>query len=212
LNLLSEAPTTAVTLTVAPDTTGITKAVNDFVSAYNSAIKSINSQFTVDASSSAGPLAGNSALRSLQSSLLSDVTFSVTGNNGIVNLASVGIDMADDGTLSVDNTKLSAAVSGNFPAVQNFFQSAAADGFAKHLNDNLSGLVSPSSGLLAININENTSNQKMLTKTISDFEDRLTARRQLLTTQYAQVDAMLRQYPLTIQQLQAQLNITSTSK
>jgi len=212
MNLLSEAPSTAVTLTVAPDTTGITNAVNDFVSAYNSAIKSINSQFTADASASAGPLASNSALRSIQSSLLSDVTFSVAGNNGIVNLASMGIDMADDGTLSVDNTKLSAAVSGNFPAVQNFFQSAAVDGFAKHLNDNLSGLVSPSSGLLAINISENTSNQKMLTKTISDFEDRLVARRQLLTTQYAQVDAMLRQYPLTIQQLQAQLNITSTSK
>jgi len=212
LNLLSEAPTTAVTLTIAPDSNGITQAVNGFVSAYNSAIKSINSQFQVDASNSAGPLAGNSTLRSLQGSLLSDVTFSVAGNNGIVNLASMGIDMADDGTLSVDNTKLSAAVSGNFPAVQNFFQSVAADGFGKHLSSSLSSMVDPSSGLLAININENTSNQKMLTKTISDFEDHLTARRQLLTTQYAQVDAMLRQYPLTIQQLQAQLGTTSTSK
>ena len=212
LNLLSEAPTTAVTLTIAPDSAGITQAINGFVSAYNSAIKSINSQFTVDAGSSAGPLAGNSALRSLESSLLSDVTFSVAGNNGIVNLASMGVDMANDGTLSVDSAKLNAAVSGNFPAVQNFFQSVAAGGFGKHLNDNLSGIVNPSSGLLAININENTSNQKMLTKTISDFEDRLTARRQLLTKQYAQIDAMLRQYPLTIQQLQAQLNLTSTSK
>ena len=106
LNLLAANPAKPVTISVGPDTAGITQAINDFVSAYNSAIGSVNSQFKASANSGAGPLANNSALRSLQSSLLSDVTFSVTGNNGVVNLASIGIDLQNDGTLSVDSSKL----------------------------------------------------------------------------------------------------------
>jgi flagellar hook-associated protein 2 len=213
LNLLSAAPSTPVTLTVAANTAAATQAISNFVSAYNSVMTAVNSQFKADANSSAGPLASNSALRSLQSSLLSDATFSIAGNNGIVNLASLGVDMANDGTLSVDTAKLNDSLTNHFAAVQNFFQSVSSDGFATNVKSNLKSLVDPSSGLMALNLNENTSNQKMLSQMINDFEDRLTLRRQLLTTQYSQVDAMLRAYPLMIQQIQAQINsIQSTSK
>jgi len=210
LNLLTAAPSTPVTLTIAANTAAVTQAINNFVSAYNSVMTAVNSQFKADANSSAGPLASNSALRSLQSSLLSDATFSIAGNNGIVNLASLGVDMANDGTLSVDTTKLNDALTNHFADVQTFFQSVSADGFATNVKNNLNGLVGPTSGLLALNLNENSSNQKMLTQMINDFEDRLTLRRQLLTTQYSQVDTMLRQYPLMVQQIQAQINSISS--
>ena len=55
-------------------------------------------------------LAGDSSLRSLQSSLLADATYSLAGNNGLVNLASLGVNMNDDGTLTVDNTKLTNVI------------------------------------------------------------------------------------------------------
>jgi len=210
LNLLTAAPSTPVTLTIAANTAAVTQAINNFVSAYNSVMTAVNSQFKADANSSAGPLASNSALRSLQSSLLSDATFSIAGNNGIVNLASLGVDMANDGTLSVDTTKLNDALTNHFADVQTFFQSVSADGFATNVKNDLNGLVGPTSGLLALNLNENSSNQKMLTQMINDFEDRLTLRRQLLTTQYSQVDTMLRQYPLMVQQIQAQINSISS--
>ena len=210
LNLLTAAPSTPVTLTITANTAAVTQAINNFVSAYNSVMTAVNSQFKADANSSAGPLASNSALRSLQTSLLSDATFSIAGNNGIVNLASLGVDMANDGTLSVDTTKLNDALTNHFADVQTFFQSVSADGFATNVKNNLNGLVGPTSGLLALNLNENSSNQKMLTQMINDFEDRLTLRRQLLTTQYSQVDTMLRQYPLMVQQIQAQINSISS--
>jgi len=205
LNLLGADSGTPVTVSVSHDNTGITQAINDFVTAYNSVIKSVNGQFTTDANGNAGSLAGNSALRSLQSSLLSDVSFSVTGNNGIVGLASMGIDMQDDGTLVVDSTKLNDALTNNFPAVQSFFQSATAGSFGANFSSDLSSLTSPTSGLLSANINENTANQRDLTDRISDFEVRLADRRQFLITQYSQVDAMLRQYPLLLQQITSQL-------
>lgn len=210
LNLLAAAPATPVTLTIAHDTARITQAINDFVSAYNSVFRSINSQFKADAASSAGPLASNSSLRSLQNALLSDVSYSVAGNNGLVNLASLGINMQNDGTLSVDSTKLSSVLSSQFSDVQTFFQSASADGFGKHFASDLTSLTSPTTGLLSLNLNENTSNQKVLTKQINDFEDRLTFRRKFLIDQYSRVDAMLRQYPLFLAQITSQLGVLSS--
>jgi flagellar hook-associated protein 2 len=210
LNLLGAAPATPVTLTIAHDTTRITDAVNAFVTAYNSVVGSINSQFKASDQSSAGPLAGNSSLRSLQNSLLSDVSFSVSGNNGMVNLATLGVDMNNDGTLTVDSEKLNTALSDHFADVHNLFQSVSADGFGQHFSSDLNSLTSPTTGLLAINLNENTSNQKVLTDQINDFEDRLVFRRQFLINQYSQVDAMLRQYPLLIQQITSQLGTSSS--
>jgi len=205
LNLLAANPAKPVTISVGPDTVGITQAINDFVSAYNSAIGSVNSQFKASANSGAGPLANNSALRSLQSSLLSDVTYSVTGNNGVVNLASIGIDLQNDGTLSVDSSKLSSALSTQFADVKTFFQSGVAGGFGNNFSSDLTALTSPATGPLSLNLNENNANQQALTRQINDFEDRLANRRQFLINQYSQVDAMLRQYPLILAQITGQL-------
>jgi flagellar hook-associated protein 2 len=205
LNLLAANPAKPVTISVGPDTAGITKAINDFVSAYNSAIGGVNSQFKASANSAAGPLANNSALRSLQSSLLSDVTYSVTGNNGVVNLASIGIDLQNDGTLSVDSSKLSSALSTQFADVKTFFQSGVAGGFGNNFSSDLTALTSPATGLLSLNLSENSANQQALTRQINDFEDRLANRRQFLINQYSQVDAMLRQYPLILAQITGQL-------
>jgi flagellar hook-associated protein 2 len=205
LNLLGASPDTPITVSVSHDTAGITSAIKSFVSAYNSVMRSINGQFTTDSSGNAGALAGNSALRSLQSSILSDAAYSVTGNNGIVGLTSMGINMQDDGTLSIDSAKLNDALTNNFSAVQSFFQSAVSDSFGANFSSDLASLTSPASGLLAANIEENTSNQRDLTDRINDFEARLVDRRQFLINVYSQVDTMLRQYPLMVQQINSQL-------
>ena len=211
LNLLAAAPATPVTLTIAHDTARVTQAINDFVSAYNSVSTSINSQYKSAAASSAGPLASNSALRALQNSLLSDVTYAVTGNNGLVNLASLGVDMNNDGTLTVDTTKLNSALSNQFADVQTFFQAVNVGGFGSNFTSDLNSLTSPTSGLLSLNLAENTSNQQLIKNQIQDFEDRLVFRRQFLINQYSQVDTMLRQYPLLIQQITSQLAVIPSS-
>jgi len=205
LNLLAASPGTPITISVGPDTAAITQAINDFVSAYNSVIGSVNSQFKAGANSAAGPLASNSVLRSLQSSLLSDVAFSVTGNNGVVNLASIGVDLQNDGTLSVDNSKLSTALSTQFNDVKNFFQSGVSGSFGDHFSSDLTALTSPTSGALSLNLAENVANQQNLARQINSLEDRLVDRRQFLINQYSQVDAMLRQYPLILAQITGQL-------
>lgn len=90
LNLAGASPNAPVTITVAPDTSQATQTIDNFVSAYNTVINDINSQFAVDANGNEGALAGNSGLRSLQSQLLSAISYSVSGAGPIRELAVYG--------------------------------------------------------------------------------------------------------------------------
>ncbi len=120
LNLGSPSPSTPVTVNVNPDTTQVTSAINTLVSAYNTVITEINSQFNVAADGSGGgPLETDNSLREVQSQLLGALSNSISGISGIVNLASIGVNFNNDGTLSVDSGKLASTLSSNFSAVQN---------------------------------------------------------------------------------------------
>jgi len=213
LNLLSAEAGSPIALTVAPDASSATDAVNKFVSAYNAAASAINNQYAVDPTThNEGILAGNSDLRRLQSSLLSDVTYAMSDNNGYNSLASFGVNMNDDGTLTVDSNALSTALQGHYTDFQNFLQTAST-GFAQHFATDLMTLNDPTQGPLSMSLTENQSTQRGLNQSISDFEDRLAQRRKDLTTQYSQIDTMLRMYPLQIQQIQSQLSaLTGTGK
>jgi flagellar hook-associated protein 2 len=208
LNLASAAPSTAVQVSVGPDTARAKQAVNDFVSAYNLAMASINLQFTVDPkTNTAGPLGSDGMLRWMQSSLLSDVTYAIEGNNGITGLASIGVKMQDDGTLTVDDEKLTDVITNQFTDFQNLFQQINTEhpGFANHFGTDLMSITDSTTGIVATDLKQITSTQDMLTKSINDMEDRLAVREQQLITQYSQIDAALRQYPLIMAQLTAQL-------
>lgn len=211
LNLLAGSPGTEVKLTIASDTEQAKSAINAFVDSYNAAIQAVNAQFSVDpVSHSGGPLASNNGLRSLQSALLSDATYSMS-NNGFDSLASFGIKMANDGTLSVDSAKLDEVLAGNFAGLQNFFQSTDPGGFGSHFSASLDTLNDSTQGIIALNLNQITSTQTMLTKQINDFEDRLAAREKYLINEYSRVDAMLRQFPLLQAQITEQLSALTNS-
>jgi flagellar hook-associated protein 2 len=206
LNLASAAPNTTVQVTVGPNVQGATNAINSFVSAYNQVINDINQQFSVNpATDSEGPLGADSALRGLQSSLMADVTYSVSGNSGLVNLAALGINMNDDGTLTVGVTprgqSLSDVLTANPAAFQNFFQNSAAGGFANKFHGDLTNLTDPTIGLLNVDLAQNKTQQQNLADNINNFERQLTAQQQQLTQQFSQVNASLQSYPLLLQQV-----------
>jgi flagellar hook-associated protein 2 len=206
LNLLSASPGTAVSLSIGPDNTQITDAVNSFVSAYNKLISDVNSQFAINPTTQqAGVLASDSSVSMLQEQLLAMVNTSTTGNSGIVNLASLGINMQDDGTLQVDTATLDQNLSTNAAAVQNFFQNSSQTGFAQTLNNTLMQMTDPVNGLIPVDINGNTQAQTTLSGEISDFQDYLNTLQQSLTAEYSQADAVLQQLPLLQSQISQQL-------
>ena len=203
---------TTVALSVGPDTSAASQAVNDFVTAYNAVVTGINQQFSFNpATNSAGALAGDSGLRSLQTSLLTDATYALSGSNAYNSLASLGIAMQDDGTLTVDNSQLGAALSGNLGAVQNFFRTTSQDGFANKFSQDLTNLSDPTQGVLSLEITQNAVQQTDLANRITDFEGRLAEQQTQLVAKYSQVNTLLQQYPFLLQQVQQQLAALPTS-
>lgn len=201
-----------VTLNVAQDTPGIKQAINDFIDSYNAVISAINVQYKVDPNTyAAGELAGDSTLRSVQFSLLSDVTYAISDNGGITGLASIGVKMQDDGTLTVDDTKLSSVLSNNLGQVQNLFQSVTPAGFASNFAADLTQMTS-SGGLINSDLAQIAQQQKTLSDQISNMEDQLAVKQTRLINQYSQVNAALQLFPLLMQQITGQLDILTTGK
>jgi len=205
LNLGSPSPNTPVVVNVSPDTGQASTAINNFVTAFNTAVKEINNQFNVASDGSGGGvLESDNSLRDVQNQLLQAVTSSIGGNNGIVNLASIGVNLNNDGTLSVDNSALSTALSSNFSSVQNLLQNSTT-GLSQNFSNVISNITVPVGGILTLDAQSITSTSQDLTKQISDLQAALTVQEQNLTTVYAQVNATLQQLPLLISQTTQQL-------
>lgn len=210
LNLVSAAPGRTITLQTMQDSTAVSAAVQNFVSAYNNAISSISAQFKYDSNSkTSGVLASDTTVRNLQQQLFT--TVSRTGGTGsITSIAQLGVTMADDGTLSVDSGTLSGALSTNFADVQNFFQDAST-GFATQAGTDLDLMTDSTRSPVALDLQGMNATSQDLANSISDFEVLMTAKQQQLTDEYTRIDVMLRQFNSTQQSVAEQLASLKTS-
>jgi flagellar hook-associated protein 2 len=205
---------TPVSLMVGPDTSQAKQAVNSFVSAYNAVISGLNEQFAYDPSTKhAGVLSGDSTLLQLQSSLLAEMSHTVSGNTSLTTLRSLGVNMSNDGTLTVDDSVIDGVLKSNYDQFRNFFQStsSANDGFALNLDSILSAQTS-TGGPVATDLAGIQNSSKSIQDQIDAFEVRIAARQQQLTDEYTRVDVMLRQFSATQSQISAQLNSLNTNK
>jgi flagellar hook-associated protein 2 len=114
LNLLRAEPGKAVTLTVANDTAATVTAVKDFVTAFNDVRDFLNEQTRFDPETkAAGVLQGNRDAAQLADELAASITATVPGANPSANrLSAVGIAFNEKGKLTFDESKLTAALSG----------------------------------------------------------------------------------------------------
>lgn len=120
--------TGSTTLTISQDTSSVSTAINGFVKAYNDLNSTISKLTAYDPTTKSGAvLQGDSAVRAIQTQLRRALSASVEGlNSNMTNLTQVGITFGDDGSLKVDSTKLSTAISGNFSNIAGLFAAAGA--------------------------------------------------------------------------------------
>jgi flagellar hook-associated protein 2 len=211
LNLQGAAPGTQVSVSIAPDSGQVSQAINNFVNSFNTVIKDVNAQYTVNSSNQEGPLAGDSTLRMLQSSLLTAASYS-TGSGSISTLADLGITMNNDGTLSVNNSTLNNAIQNNFSAVQGFLQGTSANGFAQMLNGQMTALTDATSGAFTVDLQSISNENTDLQNQINDFQNYLNTQQTLLTNEYNQADILLQQLPNEQAQINAELGYSPTTK
>jgi flagellar hook-associated protein 2 len=205
-NLTGSDPNTSVNVVINSDSASAVQAINNFVNAYNSVIADLNSQFTYNATTqSSGPLSGDGTARMVEDQILSFASFSPTGSGSIQTLRSLGINMNDDGTLTVDSAALNNAVSSNYQDVQNFFQSTS--GFATSLDNQLSQLTDPTQGAFYVDLQSAQATYKGLQSQIDGFELYIATQQQQWTTQYNQINVLLQEFPLLQQTTDAELGL-----
>jgi flagellar hook-associated protein 2 len=205
LSLNSQAPGSEVVLSIGTDTGTAAQAINAFVSNYNSLVSSVNSQFAYNSTSqTAGPLSGDTTVRMLQSALLAAPSYAASSGT-ITTLGSLGINMNDDGTLSVDSATLTATLQNNPSAVQQFFQGSSVNGFVTNVQDALSTFSDPAQGAFTVDLNSLSTENTDLQNQINDYEDYLSTVQTNLTNKYNQANIVLLQLPTLQKQIDAML-------
>ena len=125
LNLLDADVGATHRLTIANDTAAVTSRIRKFVDEFNSLGRQFVSLRGYEpATKKAGPLLGDSFLRAVEGEVRGKLTDRVSGLAGnYQSLASIGITTAKDGTLTLDDTKLQAALTADFSGVAAIFGS-----------------------------------------------------------------------------------------
>jgi flagellar hook-associated protein 2 len=210
LNLLSASPGTAVNIAVQPDTNAASTAISNFVSAYNTVVGDVNTQYTVGANNTEGPLAGDSTLSMLQSELLSAGGYS-TGSGQVETLADLGITMNKDGTLTLDSGTLGGAIQNNFAAVQSFMQGTASNGFANYLSTQMNNLTDASNGAFTVDLQSISNENQDLQNQINNFQPYLQQQEQILTAEFNQANTLMQELPTEEAQINAELGYQPSS-
>ena len=136
----------STTFTTDIDTEGTKENLQEFVDAYNAVVNYINDQSTYSEEEGAGGvLFGDRILRSVTSTLNSalfnpDLDTVKNDTEGYSTLGLVGIDLNDDGTLTIDSEDLEGKLTGNPELFEAFFTDDDT-GVITKLNEALDGLL-----------------------------------------------------------------------
>ncbi len=118
---VSKVTTAPVSVTIDSDPDKLAGKVKEVVDAFNSVVKAVHSAAGFGAMKAQNPvLAGDSSLRTIASRLSSLVSSTFTGST-VTRLGDVGVTLAKDGTLSVDESKLKTAAAKDMLSVEKLF-------------------------------------------------------------------------------------------
>lgn len=206
-------------LTVSRNTSTVQNAVSAFVKAYNDAVAQIKSTTTYDSvNKKASVLTGDSTARSVQSQLMSLAGAAVTGvSGGISRLSDIGITVQKDGTLTVNSTKLAAALSDTSKDVATLFTSTTTDnkGIAVRFNELMASIVG-STGIISSRTDGITTSIAGIGKQRDAINLRLTKVEKRYRAQFTALDSLMASMQQTSSYLTQQLTnlpgVVSTTK
>ena len=116
---LKDTTTTTATVSVTDNTSGVKTALNTFVDGYNSLVTTLDDLTGYDfATKKGGALQGDFSVLSIMSQLRTVLGSAADNFSGTyTRLAELGITALSDGKLSIDDTKLSAALTASYDEV-----------------------------------------------------------------------------------------------
>lgn len=173
-----------VNVTVVADDTSVKAAVKSFADAYSALSSFIADQTKYDPNSKASsPLQGDTAVSSVLNRMRALVNSSGTASSSYTRLSDIGLQVQRDGSLSVNDSKLDAAIANRAElrkALTNLDQgNEAGNGFARRFATMASDLVGNEGAIstrtegLRKKITRNTQQQELLQDRVDSFQKRL---------------------------------------
>ncbi|MGZ8462655.1 MAG: flagellar filament capping protein FliD [Candidatus Deferrimicrobiaceae bacterium] len=186
-----------VSVTVSKDTSSGKKKIEQFITAYNDLRSYIHKNTLFDPTTkTGGPLMGESAVETISRGLGSLITNSVTGLTGSYTaLSRIGITSdKSDGTLTLDSTKLEAAMTADFQGVARLFGrdlSSGINGVAYQIQSKIDGWMSSVDGVITIRKGGIQRNIDRINSQISQKESGITLYEASLKIQFARLEQLV---------------------
>ncbi|WP_122690081.1 flagellar filament capping protein FliD [Pseudomonas viridiflava] len=193
------------TVTVATNTDGLKASLQSFVDSYNTLVKLVATLTKGSTGKDAdgkdvfvpAPLTGDATPRSLLAVIRTQIATS-TSTSGLGSLAQLGIQTQQtDGTLSLDSTKFTAALSDKKMGSQIQALFTGEGGLLSRLGKAVLPYNEPGKGILPSKTTSLTAVQKQLTKDQADLDRRIDTLTQTLTKKYNAMDLVVGQLKAT---------------
>jgi len=215
LNLKSA--TGSAVVAVQRDVDAMVAALKDFAAKYNEVVSYISSQFRFDTTTQrSGVLSGDYMLRDAQGKLSATLAQTISSDESTLKvLAQIGFKTANDGTISLDETKLKQSLSSDFRGVARVMLADGVDQAANtisimpQLYSRLKSLTDPLAGPVFRAQDSVQQSITRINRQIREMEERLEVRRDLLIAQFSQADQALRQLSVIQTSLAAQISSLS---
>jgi flagellar hook-associated protein 2 len=195
--------TTTSTVTVETDPTALGDKLQAVVDAYNKVVGSIHTASGWGTTAASNPaLAGNSALRSVASRLSSSLV-NAFGTSKFNSLGAIGVNLQNDGTLALNRTKLSDALTQDRAGVTALLGGTGTSGggvmsaLAKVIDD----VTDPKHGAISAAKDGFDNRAKTLEDHIAASQDRLTTYTENLRKQLNAMDTQVAGYQAQLSQL-----------
>jgi flagellar hook-associated protein 2 len=202
VNLLATS-SSPVTLSVTNDSSAISTDLTNYTNQFNTLVTEIQALSSYNTTTNQGGLLlGDPTTQQVLQNLYAVFSTQVKGAGSYQNLESIGLTVGDNGQLSFDSKTFDAAYSADPKSVSNLF-SQATTGLGTVMNNALTQLVDPVSGIITEE-NQTLTNQVQSYQTqLNNLDALLADKRNLLEEQFANMET-------TLAQLQSQGNALSS--
>ena len=192
---LTAVTTSPVTVTVAGDPAALKSKVTTLVSSFNTVINAIHTASGFGAQKATNSkLAADSSLRSVNDRLVSAVGTAGASTGTYRTLADVGIALTRDGTLTLDDAKLSAAIAADPAGVTALLArpaGATTGGMMANLKDVVTSLTASDTGILGLRGQSFDNQAKLLDKRVASEQSRLDQMSENLRKQFTAMNSSI---------------------
>jgi flagellar hook-associated protein 2 len=215
IDLNKASPGTTVTLSMTQPTAGLSDLLKEFVDAYNTLTKALNTATATGAdSSSSGVLNGVSAVRDMKRQLAALTSTPLSSTGTYRTLADIGVTTNRDGTLSLDTARLAAAMEADPAGVANMVNPATATdanpGLAR-LMDSVRDNIEKDEGPLKLAQARYDSLSEDFTEQLEKLDDQMADYEAHLTKIYSAMETRLSALKATQSYLEQQIEVWNNS-